>query len=402
MAQAKKRITVNVVKALQPGDMVWDVNPIGFAVRCQRAAKVYCLKYRFKGRQRWLTIGKHGSPWTPDTARTEAEQLLGMVAAGNDPAINRDDDKRAPTMKDALAHFMSEHVEKRRKDGTVNEYSRLLDKIIIPALGRHRVKDVVNADIIRLHSKLNKTPYQANRCVALLSKFFNWAERGTLRPQFSNPCRHLEKFKEEKRERMLSAAELGRLGDALVAYVDKSPYAVAAIKLLVFTGARLNEILSLRWDCVDLEKGEARLLDSKTGAKTIHLPPPALEVLSRLPHVHGNPYVIVGHKAGSHFVNLSKPWRAIRAKAGLDNLRIHDLRHAFASVAASSGMGLPIIGKMLGHSQPQTTARYAHLASDPVKEAAAKVAGTIEAAMLKGRIVHGSADVFELPKRKPR
>ena len=391
---------MNVVKALEPGDTVWDVNPVGFAVRCQRAAKVYCLKYRFKGRQRWLTIGKHGSPWTPDTARNEAEQFLGMVAAGSDPAVNRDDDKHALTMKDALASFMSEHVEKRRKVGTINEYSRLLDKIIIPALGRYRVKDVVNADVARLHSKLNKTPYQANRCVALLSKFFNWAERGALRPQFSNPCRHLEKFKEEKRERMLSAAELGRLGDALVAYADKSPYAVAAIKLLVFTGARLNEILTLRWDCVDVEKGEARLLDSKTGAKTIHLPPPALEVLTQLPFVQDNPYVIGGHKVGSHLVNLSKPWRAIRANAGMDNLRIHDLRHAFASVAASSGMGLPIIGKMLGHSQPQTTARYAHLASDPVKEAAAKVAGTIEAAMLKGGNVDGCAEDVELPKRK--
>ena len=384
MTQTKRRITVNLVKVLEPGDTVWDVNPVGFAVRCQRAAKVYCLKYRFKGRQRWLTIGKHGSPWTPDTARNEAEKLLGMVAAGSDPAVNRDDDKHAPTMKDTLERFMSEHVKKRRKDGTVNEYSRLLDKIIIPALGRYRVKDVVNADIVRRHSKLNKTPYQANRCVALLSKFFNWAERGALRPQFSNPCRHLEKFKEEKRERMLSVAELGRLGDALTDYADKSPYAVAAIKLLIFTGARLNEILTLCWESVDLEKGEARLLDSKTGAKTIHLPPPALEVLNQLPHVQGNPHVIGGHKVGSHLVNLSKPWRAIRASAGLDNLRIHDLRHAFASVAASSGMGLPIIGKMLGHSQPQTTARYAHLASDPVKEAAAKVAGTIAAAMLKG------------------
>jgi integrase len=179
---------------------------------------------------------------------------------------------------------------------------------------------------------------------------------------------------------MLSPAELARLGDALATY-DGSPYAVAAVKLLIFTGARLGEVLGLRWDWIDFERGEARLPDSKTGAKTLHLPPPALAVLAALPQLDGNPYLIAGAKPGAALVNLEKPWRAIRASAGLDDVRLHDLRHAFASIAASSGMGLPIIGKMLGHSQPATTARYAHLASDPVKAAAAAVANNIAAAM---------------------
>jgi integrase len=183
---------------------------------------------------------------------------------------------------------------------------------------------------------------------------------------------------------MLSGDELARLGDALAAY-DGSPYAAAAIKLLVFTGARLGEVLGLRWKWVDFERGEARLPDSKTGAKTLHLPPPALEVLAELPHVAGNPYVIVGGKPGAALVDLDKPWYAIRKSAGLEDLRLHDLRHAFASVAASGGMGLPIIGKMLGHTQAQTTQRYAHLASDPVKAAAATVAGKIAAAMSGGK-----------------
>jgi integrase len=401
MSQAnKKRITVNVVKSLKPGETVWDISPVGLAARCQRSAKVYCLKYRFKGRQRWLTIGKHGSPWTPDTARTEAERLLGMVAVGDDPAVHRDAERKAPTMKEALERFLSDHIKKKRKAGTAAEYARLLDKIILPNLGRHRVKDVVTADITHLHLRLSKTPYQANRCIALLSKFFNWTELEVLRPQFSNPCRHVEKFKEAKRERMLSPEELGRLGDALAAFSNRSPYTVAAIKLLVFTGARLNEILTLRWDSVDMEQGEIRLADSKTGAKTIHVPPPALAVLEELPKVHGNPYVIVGQKTGRHLVNLAKPWRAIRGTAGLDDVRIHDLRHAFASVAVSSGMSLPIIGKILGHSQPQTTARYAHLAADPVKAAAARVADTIAAAMLKGK--DRGANVVPLrPGHKP-
>jgi integrase len=209
---------------------------------------------------------------------------------------------------------------------------------------------------------------------------FNMAERWGLRPDDSNPCRHVDKFAQRRRERFLSADELARLGDALAAH-DRSPYVVAAVKLLVFTGARLGEVLGLRWDWIDFERGEARLPDSKTGAKTLHLPSPALAVLAELPRVHGNPHVIVGAKEGAPLVNLEKPWRSIRKAAGLDDVRLHDLRHAFASVSASSGMGLPIIGRLLGHTQAATTNRYAHLQSDPLKAAAASIAGRIAAAM---------------------
>jgi integrase len=185
----------------------------------------------------------------------------------------------------------------------------------------------------------------------------------------------------------VSADEMARLGEALAAW-EGSPYAWAAIKLLVFTGARLGEILGLRWEWVDLERGEARLPESKTGAKTLHLPPPALEVLADLPRLEGVPYML-GAKRGTTFVE--EPWRRIRAAAGLEDVRLHDLRHSFASIAAAGGMGLPIIGKMLGHTQAQTTQRYAHLASDPVKAAAAVVAGKIAAAM-RGR--QGAGEVI--------
>ena len=185
------------------------------------------------------------------------------------------------------------------------------------------------------------------------------------RSDHSNPCLHVKKYPERARERMLSPEELGQLGEALNRH-DCSPYVVAAIKLLILTGARLSEVLSMRCDQIDLERGEARLAVHKTarqtGSKTIHLPPPVLKVLEDLARVDVNPHVIVGHVKGARLVNLQKPWRGIRADAGLDEVRIHDLRHCFASIAASSGMVLHIIGKMLGHSQSQTTHRFAHLA----------------------------------------
>jgi integrase len=330
-----------------------------------------------------VTIGAHGSPWTPEGARAEAKRLLALVVHGQDPAAAKAAAKVAPTITEFAARFLAEHAEAKRKASTAAEYRRLLDNIILPTLGKRKVADIKRADIARLHHANRTAPYQANRVLAVLSKMMNLAERWGLRPDGTNPCRHVERYGEKRRERMLSPGELARLGDAVAGY-DGSPHYKAAIKLLVFTGARLGEILGLRWQWIDFERGEARLPDSKTGAKTIHLPPPALAILADLPRVEGNPHVIVGRVAGAALVNLEKPWRAIREAAGLEDVRLHDLRHAFASVAAASGMGLPIIGKMLGHTQAQTTQRYAHLASDPVKAAAATVAGKIAAAMAGG------------------
>jgi len=386
----REKITKRAVNALTPTAdgreaVLWDAELKGFGCRVQRGnVKSYILHYRVgSGRGaplRKLTIGRHGSPWTPDSARAEAKKLLGRIEEGADPASDKSARRDAPTVTDIAERFLAEHVEAKRKTSTATEYRRLLSKVILPVLGKRKVADIARADIAKLHHANRATPYQANRVLAVLSKMFNLAERWGLRSDASNPCRHIETFAERKRERMLSPAELGRLGDALAAHCG-SPFPVAAIKLLVFTGARLGEVLGMRWEWVDFERGEARLPDSKSGAKTLHLPPPALEVLAGLERQDGNAFVIVGHKPGAAMVNLEKPWRAIRKVAELDDVRLHDLRHAFASVAASSGMGLPIIGKMLGHSQPATTHRYAHLAADPVKDAAAAVAAKIAAAM---------------------
>jgi integrase len=380
------KITKRAVDALVPASsdqFLWDQDLKGFGLKVTPAGKkIYIFQYRRGGRNfptQRVKIGAHGR-FTPDSARKEATRLSGTIAAGNDPAAVRADERCAPDVNDLVRRFLSEHVATKTKPRTAVEYQRLLRKIIVPALGRRRVGDIRNQDVAKLHHDLRATPYDANRALAVLSKMFNLAEKWGDRPLGSNPCRHVEKYRERKRERLLSEVELSRLGDALASY-DGSSFVVAAVKLLVFTGARLSEVLGLRWEWIDFERGEARLPDSKTGAKTLHLPPPALEVLANLPRIEGNPYVIVGAISGARLVNLQKPWRAIRKAARLDDVRLHDLRHAFASVAAASGMGLPIIGKMLGHTQPATTARYAHLASDPVKAAAAAVAGKIEGAM---------------------
>lgn len=386
----RQRIGLREVRAMEPGETLWDATVRGFGARRQTGQAVsYFLKYRNEdGRQRWHSIGRHGGPWTPEMARAEARRLLGAVATGGDPAAERSARKEAPTVAELAARFLAEHAEAKRKVRTAREYRRLIEKVILPALGSKRVAEVTRAEVGRLHHARRSTPTEANRSLAVLSTLFTFAERVGERPDGSNPCRHVERFPQRRRERFLSADELGRLGDVLTAYRG-SPYHPAAIKLLVFTGARLGEVLGLQWDWIDAQRGEARLPDSKTGAKTLHLPPPALEVLAGLPRIEGVPYVL-GARRGTTFIEA--PWRRIRATAGLADVRLHDLRHAFASVAASAGMGLPIIGKMLGHTQAQTTQRYAHLASDPVKAAAATVAARIEQAMTGGR----SGDVVPL------
>ena len=427
----KRRITKTVVDRLKPGEIVWDTEINGFGARCQTQTKVYVLKAREGGRQRWFTLGRHGAPLTPDNARKEALSKLGAIADGNTPAASRDAAKRNPMLKTYALDFMRDHVQAKRKARTADSYQDLLDRLIIPVLGNLKLKDVQLADVARLHRKWQRTPYQANRALALVSKMLNLAERDGFRPHNSNPCRHVEKFKEEKRQRFLSEVELATLGQALAdAERDGSEnvYVVAIIRLLLFSGARVNEILSLRWENVDFERAMLHLPDSKTGQKSIYLSAPALEVLDALPRMKSNPHVIVGEKPGAALVNIQKPWRRLRKvvtvrlwaehgneairqmvailatkmdrtptweecvqaadaeklmlTGGLVDVRLHDLRHSFASVAATGGLSLPMIGKLLGHTQAATTHRYSHLSADPVRAANESIGERI-AAMMK-------------------
>ncbi len=226
----------------------------------------------------------------------------------------------------------------------------------------------------------------ANLCLAVFSKLLSWSEEQGWRAENTNPCRGLTKYREGKRERFLALSELTRLGVVLAEvehHNSETPAAIAAIRLLILTGARLREILTLKWSYIDYQRGLILLPDSKTDAKPIALNGAAIDVLNNIDRLEGNPYVIVGRKNGAHLVNLQKPWRAIRKAAGLDDVRIHDLRHSFASMAVASGASLPMIGKLLGHTQTQTTQRYAHLADDPLHQLNEQIGGAIAQAMGK-------------------
>ncbi|MFN0264209.1 tyrosine-type recombinase/integrase [Tepidamorphus sp. 3E244] len=363
---------------------IWDAGLKGFALKITpKGRKVFLVQYRAPdatGRTRRITLGKYGD-LTVEEARRQAKKLLAELALGKDPATEkRAERKRKLTLNGAIDQFLEQHVEPKRATRTAAEYRRLIDQDIRVVLGTKTVNTVTHADVARLHTAMSKTPYAANRAIAVLSKFFNWCEVRGLRNEHSNPCRHIEKYREQARNRFLSSAELTRLGVVLQspAVTGKcSVYVVAAIRLLSLTGARLNEILTMEWSFVDLEHRQLRLPRSKTGARTIHLNDAAIDVLRSIPRIDGNPYVVCGTRNGQHLVNLQKPWQHIRTIAELDDVRIHDLRHSYAAVAASSGLSLPMIGALLGHTQAQTTKRYAHLADDPLKEANERIGGTI-------------------------
>lgn len=388
--------------------LLWDEPLPGFGLRItSTGVKSYLVQYRDAERAtRRVTIGRHGV-LTTEAVRAEAQQLLAAVARGENPAERKAEARQRaaeePTIEDLTARYLKEWAEVRKKPKSVADDEQKIDAYIKKHWKGRTVASITREDMTRLQHKMKDKPIQANRTVALVSKMMNLAEVWGWRPDGSNPCRHVARYKENKRERYLSERELARLGEALREQ-DKSEYwaALFAIRLLLLTGARLGEILSLRWEYVDFERCLLQLPDSKTGAKVIVLGPPAIKLLSEAQRRKGGPWVCPGERGPEHIVDLNGPWRRLKAKVNemqdkeeeagalekkdrvdLSTLRIHELRHSFASVGAAGGLSLPTIGALLGHTQPATTARYAHLANDPLRQAAASVAGHI-AAVLEG------------------
>lgn len=365
--------------------IIFDAELPGFGIRIMPSGKRFFLvQYRRHGRTRRIMIGQFG-PITAEIARQQAMALLGQAkGGGNDPALARDSLRQSMTMEQLGARFLKEHAAVRCKPTTQREYKRSVELFLNPFFGKQRVRSVTTADVAELHGSLTQTPYQANRTLGVLSKMMSLAEVWGLRDRHTNPCDEIERYPEHKRERFLSLKEITTLGHTLNNAESEIPYAVAAFRLLLLTGCRLGEIQTLRWEDVHLDNNELRLPDSKTGSKIVHLGTAAVELFRNLPRVEKNPFVIAGIKANAYLTDLQKPWRRIRKAAGLEQVRIHDLRHTFASGGLAVGEGLPMIGKLLGHTQVQTTARYAHLAADPLKTAADKIANRLAAALLPG------------------
>ena len=364
------KVTKVNVDRLQVGETIRDTDLKGFGARCQYGAPSYFLQKKIQGRVRWFTIGPHGAPWTPETARKEANRLLYSLSSGVDPHRQRQLTRDKVTTREAADQFLAVYGPKL-KPRTRSDYANLFRLYILPAFGSRKISELTKSDIASFHAKLAHIPAAANYALAVTSKLCSWCEDIGHRPDHSNPCRGVKKFRSLKQERFLSLDELRKLGDVLdrvEADGSAGLFAILALRLLVLTGARLSEILTLQWAHVDITRSLVFLPDSKTGKKPLRLSAPSIALLEAAPRVAGNPYVIVGHIGMSHLVNIHKPWYRIRAMAGLDGVRIHDLRHTFASLAAASGASLPMIGKLLGHTQPQTTARYAHLAEDPIHQ----------------------------------
>ncbi len=385
-----KTISKRTVDALkvEKDTFFWDSELAGFGVRVHPTGrKVYVVQTRAGGEAaKRVTVGRHGVI-TAEEARRRAAQMIARIKAGADPVPESSAVRLAagPTVGDLARRYLEEHVAVRCKPKTEATYRLVVGKHILPRLGRLPALAVGHREVTELHHALRATPVMANHVVDLLSRIYNLAEdRGDI-PEMSNPCRLVVKNRERSRERFLTEEEFRRLGRVLdEAETSKgvSVHAVAAIRLLLLTGCRKGEILNLRWSEVDLDAGELRLPDTKTGPRTISLSPEAVSVLSGIPRVDGNPFVIPGKIRGKAMRNLNDPWEIVCERAGLADMRLHDCRHSYASRALALGESLPMIGRLLGHTQVETTARYAHLAQDSVRESADRVADSISADLL--------------------
>jgi len=348
--------------------------------------KVWKLYYRTAdGQRRRPTLGD-ATALHPEKARALARELLGDVAHGEDPSQDRQEKRRAPTMADLADRYLREHAEPHKKPSSTDHDRRNLRLHILPRLGTKKVRSVTIRDIEALQQTMAATPGAANRTLALLSKMFTLAERWGLRPQHSNPCYGVVKYREKRLHRDLSELELARLGLALAEdeQAGGNLVALAAIRFLLFTGLRRGEVLGLQWRDVDEARGLLYLRDSKTGARVVPLNAPSLDILTSLERLPDNANVFAGTSPGKPLHDINRPWYRVRLRAGLDGVRLHDLRHSFTSHAAAGGLGLPVIGRLLGHRVPATTARYAQIADDPARRATEAVGAEIARALAAG------------------
>ncbi|MEL6433124.1 MAG: tyrosine-type recombinase/integrase [Pseudomonadota bacterium] len=391
---------VNALKKDGTDRLILDDGLPGFGVRIAAAGKKsFIARSRLNGRRVQVSIGSTDMISVAE-ARKEARQILGEIAAGRDPRREtRRKQESAITFGAFSQRWLDEWVEPRRSAVTLHNYNALLKKHVLPAIGTVGLEDVAFADLQALHRKLKAKPRTANAAVGMIRAVVNYAEKLQLRPQGQNPGFKFEMYQEKGRERFLSDEEAVRVADAIDQLDGNglSPWTATAIRLLMLTGARSSEIRALEWSHIDRDRGLAVLPTSKNGSKrTLYLSPEAMTLIDRLPK-RGR-FVIAGNSIDVMCGALTKQWERVRELAKVEDVRLHDLRHTFASAALADGLPLALVGRILGHKTMQATSRYAHLANDPVAQAAQEVASKM-ARTMKGEAA-ATGNVVRLGKEK--
>lgn len=368
----KCKLTKRVVESVEADStkrtFLWDTEVTGFSVRIYPTGKkTYFLQYRNQDNvTKKIKLGVHGSI-TTELAREKAAKLSLSISSGEDPSVKIASQKNH-NMNELGEMYLNLHAKVKKKPVCFKEDEVFLKNIILKRFGSLNVNEISALDLQKLHSNLEKTPYKANRVRALLSKMFNLAIQWGWRSD--NPIKGVEKYQEHQRHRWLSDEELEKLWAVLDTYSNQS--VANAIRLLLFTGSRRNEVLHATWDQFDLEKGVWTKPAHTTKQKRMeHLPlsTQVIETLKCMKACSDTPYLFPGKIPGKPIQGIKKAWATIRSSADLPDVRIHDLRHTHASHLVSSGLSLSIVGKLLGHTQSSTTQRYAHLADTPLREA---------------------------------
>jgi integrase len=411
------KITKKLVDQVQPGDreiMVFDSVLKGFVLRVSPGGtKTYAVRYRMGGRDtplRTLKIGKHGSPWTPDQARTEAEKLLGQVSQGTDPAAERKArEVRGMTVNDLADRYLLQHVEVRNKPRTAAGVRWMLEKHIKPALGRLAVTDVTRAHIVKFHHDRKGTPRQANLLVSVLAKMFSLAEAWGVRPDSTNPCRLVERYRENARERFLSSAEVEKLGPVLSEMEESGAVGESSanvVRLLLLTGCRRDEVRLLRWEDVDLEIGALHIRDAKAGGRVHPIGAVAMAFMAELPRYSEWVFSAVrNRKIPLPVGTLEGSWKAVREKAGISDVRLHDLRHTHGTYAGSTNANAFLVRDKLGQKTLAMTGRYVNKETDPLRELSDKVEARFTALLKLGseaRLDEAADKVVPITKGRKR
>jgi integrase len=384
-----EQLSDRLVRSLEPpvkgNCILYDSDLKGFGIRVTAAGtKAFVLNYRAKGRERRYTIGIYPDPWSVATARAKAETLKREINGGRDPMRERDEERTAPTVADLAERFMAEYLPRKIKQSQ-REDAAMLRNDILPEIGKMRVADVTQADIRGIHLKVSRrAPVRANRVLSAASKAFNFAIHD-LGWRDDNPCVGVRRNPENRRARYLSQAEIVALGKALTA--EANQVGANAVRMLMLTGARRGEVINARWGQFDLEAGVWTKRSAHTKQHREHRVPlsaPALRLLAEMKRnaPKGVAWVFPGRGPEKPFHGIQKVWDRLRGAAGLDDVRIHDLRHTYASILASSGVSLQMVGALLGHTHPGTTARYAHLYDydDPLRKATERVGQVVTVA----------------------